>query len=269
MSIAALGTDTYQEQNKSVAAFLFNLTCDTITDISVADMLLMKLTVSLQRNGNSQTLVSGSVWPLGIANNPSSMEGVALTNANLRSVNFRIALPCVINLKGDDRLDVTMDIGATNTGQVATLTTEYGVGIEYYVPRIIVHQVAKQRTTETVLAGNNVVGITLVHSDTEFVISRVNAKGAFWECNYPTQAIKVHIAEQWERQPEHASCVLYEGPPQDNVNIDVDVVTTAAAQGYVVVFGGQVTKTTNERSTKSAMKIAAQTAAKFSGPGAN
>lgn len=261
VSIAGVATDTLTEQNRSILGFLCNIRATTIANVTIANMENMSITATLYRGGNSTTLFSGNFWALGIYNNPSSMEGVVC----LTSKAFRVALPGPLVLTNDDRLQVTVQIGQAQAGQVVTVSTEYGTGkeIEYFTPKIGVYAIPKTRTNEQVQAGNNVVAAAFVHTGTAYVINQVNIQSKDLQQEFGETELETLIAEQWEVNPSYASALVYAGDPIDNVNFNLNINTGAAGNGYFVWGYGDTNPTVLRRANEQVKTVAEDTAQKF------
>jgi len=259
VNVSGAGSNTFTEQNCTLDGLYVDITSTTIADVTIADMETIQITANLLRNGEQKTIVGANLWALGQGNNPSSFEGLAIGSHK----SFFIAFGGPLNLQDGDTLQCSVTVGATNTGQVTTLSSHYCVGVELYTPSVNVIVFDKTRTTVPAQLGNNVTQITLVNTSTDFVCTDLYINSAIWQAQIGTQEQFCMMAEQWEVTPPHYSLTIYQDAPMDGANASCTVNTSATGNGYLVSYSGMVTPEVKRRSKALTNRIQNSVSNKF------
>lgn len=259
VNVAGAGSNTFTEQNCSLDGLYVDITATTIGDVSIADMETIQITANLLRNGEQKTIVGANLWALGIGNNPSSFEGLAIGTHK----SFFIPFGGPLNLQDGDTLQCSISVGTANTGQVTTMSSHYVIGVELYTPSVNVIVFDKTRTTVPAQLGNNVTQISLVNTSTDFVCTDLYVNSAIWKAQIGTAEQFCMMAEQWERTPEHYSLTIYQDAPMDGCNADCTINTSATGNGYLVSYSGIVTPEVKRRSKNLTNRIAKSVGDKF------
>lgn len=259
LQIQGAGSNQFTMQQGVLDGLLVSFKATTVTDITAAVMQSVNITVTLQSSSGNETILSGNLFALGVANNPSSYEGLAIGLYK----SFDVKFGGFIQVKDGDNLQVSVSVGTAVTGGVVTVTSADGVGIEEYTPKVIVFSVDKTRSNYAITPGNNISKVGFVNTTTDFTLTSIDFSSNYFNTNLLVDDFYALMAAEWERTPENYSFTFFNGGPVDNMNINLNVNTSATSNGYIVAYAGIVTPRTRERTAKAVTKLAAQAEAKF------
>lgn len=266
-SIPGVGSQSQYEKGKDIKAIAVNIRATDVTGATITTAIMegVRINVTLQRAGVPYTIIAGNLFALGIAGYPSSMEGVAI-NAVTGDKSFVLDFGEIVNLQGEDTLNVEVSTTTAAAGQVVTVDTIQGSGISTYIPRVTVYTIDTNQSNQTIGGGDNVQTIALVSTSASlFDVTGMNiATSGRYSQTFTTQTFFSLLASQWERVPEFLSLHLYNDSQLDGVQITTNN-TAAAGNSYLVVFGGVIDPTTIQRANVLAEKSVADTKAKFGG----
>jgi len=260
VNVQGSGSTSYTESNATIGSLIFSITSTTIADVTVAILESINITAQLYRGGETTTILSGNLFAIGIANNPSSYEGLAIGDYKSFTVTFGGG---VVNLQDGDELLVNVSVGSSAAGQTLSMSSEYAIGIEYFTPIVNVYPIDKTRTAASLSLGNNVSCASVVHTAADLVIIGANINSSIWKANYGVTEFYGKMAEQWERVPDNYSFHLFNDAVQDGVQCDLIIDTTATGNAYLVSYAGRVTPVVQRRSAKLEERIARTVTSKF------
>lgn len=249
------GQATYTEQNAKIQGFHVTFKSTTIADVTVSNMLKANVTITLMRDGDNVPVMSGPVFPLGVANNPSSYEGLAIGDYKSFYLSFGGK---IIDLQDSDRLNVVLNVGFSVTGLETTICTDYADPgmVESSTPVVTVFTASKTRPSEPVTFGDNVTCIAVINTEAAHVATAANVQGTGWSAQFSITELYALMAEQWERIPEYYSYLLYNGSEIDRVNGSFDVNVAASGSLFFVAFSGRNTQKVGERAVRDIENIA-------------
>lgn len=266
-TVTGVGTESYQENSGTVCGFLVSATATTASDITIAQMEAVNISVQYYSgiSNTPDTVMSGNAFALVAATNPGSYGSAALVTGTA-GFGGEISFGGYINLKDGDRLNINIQVGGSPaTGAQFTLTTLYGIGVQVYTPVVTVFSPTKTRTDEPFNLGDNVTTISIINSATDHVITSVSVNSDKWQASYNESDLSSLMASQWERSPEYWGYNLHNGFELDSVMISATVDTGASGNCYVVSFGGKVTPKLSQRSAGILTKIADRNWRKYFG----
>lgn len=264
-SISGAGSQTQTIKDADVGAIAVNIVATDTTGATITTAILqgIKIVVTLTRNGMPFTIMSGNLLALGQASYPSSMEGVAI-NSTTGNKAFMLEFGEVINLNGNDVLQVELSVTTAAAGQVLTLDTIQRSGIGAYIPKVVQYTIDTNQSNQSI-GGGDFVGTISIVSDNATVLDltsiNVVTNGRYQQ-NATTATFFAFIASQWERVPEFLSFQLYNGELLHGVQINTTNAATAA-NTWVVVYGGVADVTTIKRAENMANKQMADTQQQF------
>lgn len=259
LQIQGAGSNQFTMQQGVLDGLLVSFKATTVSDITAAVLQSVNINVTLQSSAGNETILSGNLFALGIANNPSSYEGIAIGLYK----SFDVKFGNFLQVKDGDNLQVQVSVGTAVTGGVVTVTTADGVGIEDWTPKVIVFSVDKTRSNYAITPGNNISKVAFVNTTTDFTLTSVDFSSNYFNTNLIVDDFYALMAAEWERTPENYSFTFWQGGPVDNMNINLNINTGASSNGYIVVYTGIVTPRTRARTAAAVTKIAAQAEAKF------
>jgi len=262
--ITGAASGSYTEQNRTLDGFYVSSTATTPGDTTIAQMEAVTINVSLYRKGNPvQTIVAGPVFPLVAGTCPGSLGASAVAIGG-SGFSGRIDLGGVLQLDGDDMLQVNINVGGTPaTGAVFTISTSYCVGIESYTPRVNCYSIQKTRTTEPVSGGSYVNGIALVNTSTDYVITDCSVTSDNWSNTFTSATFDSCLGQAWEVTPIYWGFQIYNDVELNNVDLTCTIDTGASGNGYVIVWGGQQSAEIRQRARKTALKVAQKLNSRF------
>ena len=259
LTVSGAGQQQFNMQTGTLDGLLVSLTATTIGDWSVTATQTVQLIATLTRADGVHQILSGNLFALGTANNPSSYEG--LTIGSYRS--FQVSFGGVLNLKDGDSLQVTCSVGTAITGSVVTVSTSDVVGIEEYIPKVLLYTVDKTRSTNDITPGANVSKIALVQTTTDNTLTSWNIASDYYNAQLIESDFYAFMAEQWERAPENYSFVIFAGGPVNKCTMNLNVDTGSSGNGYVVVYCGSVTPETRNRASAAIAKVSDMAAQRY------
>lgn len=264
-SISGVGNQSQYEKGKDIEAVTVNVRATDTTGATITNAILqgIRVNVVLTRSGQPFTILSGNLYALGISGYPSSMEGISI-NTVTGDKSFKLDFGEIVNLNGDDTLNVEVQVSSAAAGQVVTVDTIQGVGIAAYIPRVTVYSIDTNQSLQTIGGGDNVQTVALV-SDSASVFDlgalQISTSGRYSQ-SFTTQTFFSLIASQWERTPENLSFHLYNGSQIDGVQINTNNVASAS-NTWVVVYGGVIDPLTVQRANIAAEKVVNEAQQKF------
>lgn len=249
---------SYAEQNKSVQGLRISI--QYTAAITTAQLISCQLNVQLIRDGQTTAIMAGPLYALALASDPTQIEGTTLQFTDDYVCGLNINFGQIINLKGSDKLQISLTGGTLPSLASTLVTTEYGIGVETYTPSVICFPVDKQRSSYDLPAMNDVNLITLIDTGASGAAGKMLFTGATLNSDkFELQATRndliTMIAEQWDTAPTRNAFHLYAGPELDGAKLTFNIDTTATGAGFVVVFSGEVTPTVTKRSLNLINKI--------------
>jgi len=229
-------------ENKTVGAILVNVKS---TGAGFAyDPKAVNVVVSLSRQNRNQTIAAANLYSLAKGDDPSTAEGQSLTADSITWQGYYISLGKVpLNLRGNDRLTVNVSVaGATDA--VTTVSILPCVGTEFYTPRIDVYPVNKNKTTMDVPLGTNVTKVALIQSGNAWSVTAFSLQTALLSYQAIQEDILALVAAQRQGNTtatdilDRTSCIIYNGEPTNDGELNLTVDTAETADAYVVVFSG-------------------------------
>lgn len=235
------GADTTWVQNKTIGGLIVAVEA---TGELTYNSEAVQITCTLQRAGRSITVVSGNLLALAKGDNPGNAETSSITADSQTWQGYYIPFGEVpYNLTGDDRFSVSASVsGAVNA--VTTVSVDEAVGVETYTPIINVYPIPKTSTRQTLPLGQNITKVTLVQTGNEFGITTANLQTSLLNRQLIGPDLKALVAIQRSGNTtsgilDRTSCIIYQGHPASNGELDITVDTAQASNTYVVVFAGE------------------------------
>jgi len=260
LSIQGAGSNSFTMQQGTLRGLRLAFSATTVGDITTAVIQSVNINVQLQRAGQTFQIMSGNLFALGLAYNPSSYESIAIGSQK----SWKLDFGGVIQVREGDNLQVTVNVGTAVTGGNVTCSTDDCVGIEQYTPTVTIFTIDPNKDNYSLNLGNNVSVISFVNTTTDYRLNSVTFSSNYWNTDLTARDFTVDLANEWERAPENYTFRFYNDVPIDNVQANLNVNTGATSTGYLVVFGGVITPETVARSEQSLKKVVQRNAAKMS-----
>jgi len=235
------GSNTTWAENKTVAGILF---CIEATGELTYDPTAVQVNVQISREGRSFTPVAGNLYAIAKGWDPANAELQSMTADTLTWQGAYVSFGKVpINLRGNDRLTVSVSV-AGSVNATTTFTIIEGEGVEFYTPTVNVYPVNINQTKQTFMLGANVTKVTILQSGNEFGITAANLNTDLFDANLTLPDLKALAAIQRQGVTsssitDRVSCVIYDGHPTKNAELDVTIDTNQTGPFFVVVFGGE------------------------------
>lgn len=262
------GQAVYTETSGSFEGILVNITNSAA--LTQAQLESCQLVVNLQRNGQSTPIVSGNLYAAALGADPTQLEGAVIQTTLGFNYGLKVDFGAVINLKGNDVLQIQVSGNGLPTTAVTTVSTEYGVGVETFTPSVIIFPVDKTRSNFSIPAFDNVTAITFIQSAApgaavKQLFTGINITSDKWQGQYNAALCNALIANQWDTAPTRLSFFAYVGEPLDKCSINYNIDTTSTdGNGYVVIYTGGQTDTQKARAKALIQKIASKEAQTWS-----
>lgn len=260
------GQTSFSEQSGSFAGVRVVIT-DT-NAITTAQLESVNIQVNLQRQGKTTPIVSGPLYAAALALDPTQLEGSSVQYSTGHTAGLYVDFGTVVNLKGNDQLQITVNGAGLPATSNTVVSSEYGVGVEEFTPSIVIFPVDKTRSNFTLPAFDNVSALTFIQTAapaaaTVQLFTGINVQSDKWQANYNQFDNIALIAQQWDTAPSRTAFFAYVGEALDRCNVQFNINAAGTGNGYVCVIAGQCDPVQMERARALSQKIVERKIAKY------
>jgi len=260
ISLAGNGSQTIRERDVTLSGFLIAVTSTTPSAITPAVLQGINITAMLYRPAlaTPTVVMQGDAFSIAKASNPGSVEAVAQSTGNYTGLRLNFG-GRVIQLDNEDELRVTISVTGAAAGQSITVSTEYAVGIEDVTPTVTVYNALVSPATQNLSFGDNVIGISIIETNTSPRVIGLNLAASSWSCDYADTEFAALRSDQYFTNVVPTTtmyCVnIYNGPSLHNVRGSLYANPAGTSNGAIVCFGGFTNPQTVARAIDTAAKI--------------
>ncbi|MFN9116053.1 MAG: hypothetical protein ACK5XN_38900 [Bacteroidota bacterium] len=265
-SFNGAGQTSFSEQSGSFAGV--RVTINNSSALTIAQLESANIQVNLQRQGKTTPVVSGPLYAAALALDPTQLEATSLQFGDTWSAGLYVDFGGVVNLKGNDQLQVTVNGAGLPATSNTVVSTEYGVGVEEFTPSIVIYPVDKTRSNFTLPAFDNVSAVTFIQTaapaqTTTQLFTGINIQSDKWQASYNQSDNIALLAQQWDTTPTRTAFFAYVGEALDRCNIQFNINASGTGNGYVCVINGQCDPVQMERARALAERIVSKKIAKY------
>jgi len=277
ISVTRNGSDSMTLTNTSVRGFLVNFALGSGT-LATTTLQNCVITAQLNRDGeNGETILSAGMDVIPYVTKVATSENGDRLSSTV--FGFYVPLSQVINLVGNDRLNVRLQSGAcfqtsapAEIDYTCTLTTLGGVGIENYTPTLKVYQVPSGQTTFSQSFGDFCSHIALIQPLSKITQIQLESRyyndlfikedlQAFQQAQYPYSTQSSNLLA-----PKNGNVLIY-GDRLDNmsnfplmgVRISGTIDSNVSGNVYIAVWSGTTNMTVKTRAVRLKQRIISET----------
>ncbi|MHB8131653.1 MAG: hypothetical protein ACYDEX_21955 [Mobilitalea sp.] len=274
-------TDSFELRNQNVAGFIIKIvaTADAVNEDPTFAYYKPTIKAKLKQSDFNDTIVEGTICGLAKGTNTRLEKWVGVDAQGSRVVTakgaavvgvleifYKINLPTVINLNGDDVMTVEVVNPADSCGNHNTVGTYLGIepfetsGSQSFIPRIKEYTLPTLETKYEKSVGSNVTRVVFVASSTNDVVADGLTQLDIWSDRLDHSFDASQIQYECDACQSNSLIAIQEEVDQLKIKATMDGILNAAGDLRMIVTDYYVNRelaiTGAERTAKHRQKLA-------------